>query len=358
LAEALSFIQQKNKVISHADLKYNESEPLSMDIILDLNEDGVMLRFEPITQKLRTVEIYDVPKVVLSYSSSIFSALDKAPTLVNIYERFGPTHPGEYDAARSMYYLHYPGLSFAFPIPKKYEKFYLNVDEIPPMEFPDTTTPLCTRLYLYFGSDMKSPPELPPPLQNSIYFEEVVVTISQGITFSKRQHSLDFNSTTQDVLSILGAPSRVFFKEEDKMKIHTTSYEGLGCADYFYNYFSIGLDILFDIHTHVVKKLILHTNFPTHYEFNQYVKCNFKIYPPENGKEEEKEKASVITPNTKWTEVQKILGPCGKPVVNNRGSNTNPFGATLFYGYKDIVFEVMKNDHIASVCLFSSKKRS
>src|SRR5690348_15930368 len=82
ISEAIAFIQQKNKVISHADLKYNESvkvlplrefqEPLSMDIILDLNEDGVMLRFEPVTQKLRTVEIYDVPKVVLSYSNTIF----------------------------------------------------------------------------------------------------------------------------------------------------------------------------------------------------------------------------------------------------------------------------------------------
>jgi len=330
-----------------------------MDIILDLNEDGVMLRFEPLTQKLRTVEIYDVPKVLLSYAGSVFSAVDKAPTLVNIYERFGPTHPGEYDAAKSMYYLHYPGLSFAFPIPKKYEKFYVN-DEIPPMEFPDTTmTPLCARIYLYFGSDMKSPPELPPLLPNSLYFEEIIVKLSQGIYFTKRQQLIDFTSTTQDVLSILGSPSRVFFKEEDKMKIHSSSYEGLGCADYFYNYFNIGMDILFDIRTHVVKKFILHTNFPTHFEFNQYVKCNFRIYDTSNGKEEEeKDKNQLITPNTKWTEVQKILGSAGKPVVNNRGSNTNPFGATLFYGYSDIIFEVMKNDHVASVCLFSSKRRS
>jgi len=221
------------------------------------------------------------------------------------------------------------------------------------MEFPDTTmTPLCARIYLYYGSDMKSPPELPPP-SNTLYFEEVIAKISQGITFSKRQQTIDFNSTSQDVLSSLGAPSRVFFKEEDKMKIHTTSYEGLGCADYFYNYFNLGVDILFDIRTHVVKKFILHTNFTTHYEFNQYMKCNFRIT---NGKEEEK--TNIITPNMKWTDVQKILGPAGKPVVNNRGSNTNPFGATLFYGYKDIIFEVMKNDHVASVCLFCSKKRN
>jgi hypothetical protein len=85
LSEAIAFIQQKNKVISHVELKYNEmvrnyrinvlntsKDPLSMDIILDLIEDGVLLRFEPKTQKLRTIEIYDVPKVTLSYAATIF----------------------------------------------------------------------------------------------------------------------------------------------------------------------------------------------------------------------------------------------------------------------------------------------
>lgn len=64
------------------------------------------------------------------------------------------------------------------------------------------------------------------------------------------------------------------------------------CADYFYNYFALGIDILFDIQTHIVKKFILHTNFPSHYQFNQYisvttylttlryVKCNFRIPIP------------------------------------------------------------------------------
>ncbi len=41
-----------------------------------------------------------------------YSAPDKPPTLVNIYERFGPTHPGEYDQSVSQYYLHYPVQSF------------------------------------------------------------------------------------------------------------------------------------------------------------------------------------------------------------------------------------------------------
>jgi len=67
----------------------------------------------------------------------------------------------------------------------------------------------------------------------------------------------------------------------------------------------------------------------------------------------EGDEEKYITADHKWNEVQSQLGPAGKPVVHNGGSNTNPFGPTLFYGYKDVIFEVMKNTHIASVCLWS-----
>jgi len=198
-------------------------------------------------------------------------------------------------------------------------------------------------------------PELPQTISNSLYFEEVNVKLSQGIEFAQRLCSLDFKSTTQDVLSSLGPPSRIFYKDEDKMKIHTNSYSGLGCEDYFYNYFALGVDILFDVQKHVVKKFILHTNFPCHHEFNRYVKCNFIIRLPIPNHNDKDKKAGLITvhPDSKWPDIQPYFGVSGKPVVHNQ-SSANPFGATLFYGYKNVIFEVMQNSYIASVCLFSS----
>ncbi|VDQ11110.1 unnamed protein product, partial [Trichobilharzia regenti] len=68
-----------------------------------------------------------------------------------------------------------------------------------------------------------------------------------------------------DVLSALGSPSRVFYKTEDKMKIHLPQPHRLvqpKKSDYFYNYFSLGLDILFDAQRHEVMKFVLHTNQP------------------------------------------------------------------------------------------------
>ena len=48
----------------------------------------------------------------------------------------------------------------------------------------------------------------------------------------------------QDVMSAVGAPSRIFYKSEDKMKIHSPNAHrkaSLLKSDYFYNYFTFGM---------------------------------------------------------------------------------------------------------------------
>lgn len=40
--------------------------------------------------------------------------------------------------------------------------------------------------------------------------------------------------------------------------------------DYFYNYFHLGMDILFDGSTHRCKKIVMHTNVPGHFDFQRY----------------------------------------------------------------------------------------
>jgi hypothetical protein len=86
------------------------------------------------------------------------------------------------------------------------------------------------------------------------------------------------------------------------------------CGDYFYNYFSRGIDILFDGQTHRIKKFVLHTNFPGHTDFNCYIKCNFFIHVPpagENGEELDKAPTAYgnglqrcISADTTWSQVQ------------------------------------------------------
>lgn len=64
----------------------------------------------------------------------------------------------------------------------------------------------------------------------------------QRITMLK---DLYFGITCQDVTSLLGTPSQVFYKSEDKMKIHSPNahlhVKTPRRSDYFFNYFSLGL---------------------------------------------------------------------------------------------------------------------
>jgi hypothetical protein len=41
-------------------------------------------------------------------------------------------------------------------------------------------------------------------------------------------------------------------------------------VDYFYNYFHLGFDVLFDGVTHRCKKIVLHGNVPGHFDFQRY----------------------------------------------------------------------------------------
>ena len=77
-------------------------------LLIDLNEEGLLLRFEPRTQRLHSIEVYDLTRVVLRYCGVAFSGPDTLPTFVLIYGRFGPSFPGEYNRDRQTYCLDYP----------------------------------------------------------------------------------------------------------------------------------------------------------------------------------------------------------------------------------------------------------
>lgn len=498
------------------------------DIVLDLLNYSVHLSFSPTTQQLALIEIdtseagrVGGTSLSLRYQHSTFSSAALPPTFNLVYQLFGPTHPGEYLAGSSVYLLHYPGLSFLFPIPAKYADRYNHGKDIP-LELPDNTTPVATKIYLYAGRSIGSsrndrviaswsaapvlsdiPPRVnptspagldalavspgPSPMGANVFFEELRVMTESStadrvpvVTFTRSGRSVCFGDSPQDLLATLGAPSGVFAKDVDKMRIHALAAyhrsanqspppssaapgllssptiaaaahntasdakkgsksskkrnngkkrrggdngdgdddhdgvdmgrkslvdgngsskatdssasspgqahavattrrgrgeNGISGADYFYNYFELGMDLLMDATTHVLKKVVFHTNVPGHFEFNNYAKANFRIHIPLTKAGREASLAGlkngrggrsgtggaggivdgvlIVGPDSKWPMVEETLGSIGQPVVYNRGTNTNPFGATYFYGFRNLIFEVMKNGHIATVIVFS-----
>ncbi|OAF64297.1 hypothetical protein A3Q56_07981, partial [Intoshia linei] len=120
-------------------------------------------------------------------------------------------------------------------------------------------------------------------------------------------------------------------------------------------------DILFDAKTHKLKKIILHSNYPHHYNFGTYNRCYFQIpitFTPDKINESTQiEENFVITPHVKWDEILEKCDLCDlKRVILRRTpslNNTNPFPYTVCYGYENLIFEVLKNSCISSITILS-----
>ncbi|CAK7334375.1 unnamed protein product [Dovyalis caffra] len=360
ICEAFAQIEQQPSIYDVVHVKFFDEEPLKLDIVISFPDHGFHLRFDPWSQRLRLIEIFDVKRLQMRYATSLIGGPSNLATFVAVYDLFGPTFPGIYDKDRGLYTLFYPGLSFAFPIPSQYTDCCHDREAELPLEFPDGTTPVTCRVSIYDGSADKKvgvgslmhKASVPPLLPGNLYMEEVHVKLGEELYFSVGGQHILFGASPQDVWTELGRPCGIHQKQVDQMVIHSASDprpRTTICGDYFYNYFTRGLDILFDGQTHRIKKFVLHTNYPGHADFNSYIKCNFVI----QGSDLDNSKQS-ITPSTKWDQVKEILGDCGRAAIQTQGSTSNPFGSTFVYGYQNIAFEVMKNGYIATVTLFQS----
>ncbi|WVZ78523.1 hypothetical protein U9M48_026220 [Paspalum notatum var. saurae] len=367
ISDAFAQIERQPNIYDVVHVKYFDEEPLNLDFVISFPDHGFHLRFDPWSQRLRLIEIYDVKRLQLRYATSLIGGPSTLATFAAVYALFGPTFPGIYDKERGIYTLFYPGLSFAFPIPSQYTNLFTNGEVADlPLEFPDGTTPVTCRVSIYDSStdskvgvgslmDKAAVPALPA---GSLYMEEVHAMLGKELWFTIGGQHIPFGASPQDVWADLGLPCGIHQKQVDQMVIHSASDprpRTTRCGDYFYNYFSRGIDILFDGQTHRIKKFVLHTNFPGHSDFNSYKKCNFVIYDAEvEGTQSGSISKNCITPCTKWEQVKEILGDCGRAAIQTQGSMNNPFGSTFVYGYQNIAFEVMKNGYIATVTLFQS----
>ncbi|XP_022665823.1 UPF0183 protein C16orf70 homolog isoform X2 [Varroa destructor] len=403
LNQVIQSLQRQFEVIHNIELGYSDKHPLAGDITLDLREDGIRLLFEPTTQRLKLIEVTDLSRVVLSYSGTVFCSREVLPTREQIDETFGATHPGEFDADASLFHLKFRGLCFSFATQKSDKADRLSpkgcktnagitIKSSPcALDGKGPFSNVVSRMAIYSGTSHKDtqPPALPlNSFGTSIFLEQLNVIRDTGEPDGGRTRGVEldivlrasvdrtnmptkktlkrtilFGDSVSDVVSAVGSPSKVFFKEEDKMRIHSPSTDdsvditSVERSDYFYNYVTLGLDVLFDARRHTAKKIILHTNFPGHYDFNCYHRCNFTMVLPSIQGEPD----VVVNTFSRWDDIsERLVTREEKPVLLNRGGSTpntiNPFGSTHCYGCcVDTIVEVITdNNHIASVTLFDS----
>ena len=240
-------------------IQHSATAPLEIDIKVVILELGLDLLFDPNLQLLTAINVVEVMKSSFTYAGTKFCSPSNLATFHTIYSLFGPTFPGK--IMNKEYHLQYRGINFVFEIP---EKFLPLKDLELPLVLPDKTSPNLKSFTLVAGEDRK------------FNVRETIVMPNMGIKMGNM--SILIGNTTQDILVELGPPSDIMYKQDDKMGIHRIkSHHSLSLADYFWNYYDLGIDILMDGDKHVAKKIILHTNNLHHYEAMHYEKCYFKF---------------------------------------------------------------------------------
>lgn len=284
-----------------------------MDYVIELSSFGVSLRFNPILQILTSIRFSKMDEVILQYPMgssgqvTTFSMPKKVATVGDVYQTFGPTQPGKFESNFQHFVLEYPGLAFVFAVPSEKSMMYSQDASLVPQGSdpqdaltPNLSLPLVS-LYCRTSEKAAQIVTREDALRELENRPSVQVQLGQSISFwypsSSRTTTLMFGTHVQDVITFIGLPDARFTKPATAFSSSRASSNvgsagggmgGVGGAasltstvlpepDYFFNYFDLGVDILFDGRLHVAKKFVLWTNLPSQPDFVRYSKCHYCI---------------------------------------------------------------------------------
>ncbi|KAL0070671.1 hypothetical protein AAF712_001892 [Marasmius tenuissimus] len=349
----LDAIRRMQHQFPQVDVKYDPDASATTSIILHLRPH-VDLLFSGKHQRLHTICIRKLrdpnPPVILRYKDSVLSSSDEVLRRVGVSRTFGPTYPGED--------LRYPGLWFSFDED--------GIGEGRKGAHPEDRTQEVKRVLVSQKGLDKEGDALGEVGECPIMDGDIalaLVKVHDGITLHFHPSTLSpahiriGKTTAQDLSVLLGAPLRVHYKEDDRMKIHSSNADSASPeTGYFYNYFQHGIDFLLSGQDHVVKKIVLHSNVPGTPLFQRYKRCNWEI----EGKPEDDEDD---TPPRKrfydrFETISHFLSPRQPPPsmlldrTDEEDDITLPSSTTRLHGYDGIILEVSEASNVVSVTLF------
>jgi hypothetical protein len=372
-------------------LCFSRSSPLEKPIVVDVCSLGVKLRFDPKYQKLLVIDVYDVDILAMSFQGHLVGGKNNSSSenrsLKLLYEILGVTHTGfrKDELPRDNFCLQYPGLLVAFQVPVK--EVFTGI----PLVLTGGTSPPLVRVVVHEFEFVRN---VAKPIVRSTGTLDIYVSDDRPVEIHFREKGGVIaigESTCQDLISLLGASSKLYIKQQEpigtKARRQVKDAES-GNDDYFLNYFELGLDVLVNGSNNTVRKVILRTNLLAHPAFGQYEKCSFTVKFAErlqstskrsgqnaytvSGRTSKKtsppsfedllttsvtkplvtDKTVLVSCDEHWQGIAKKLDVLDeKPMVNEKADQ--PFGPCFLFGYRHSVFEVDKASlQVASLTLF------
>ena len=150
---------------------------------------------------------------------------------------------------------------------------------------------------------------------------------------------LNCTDSAQEILTKLGTPTTKYYTKSLRK-----------APTYFYNYKTLGVDLMFNCNTHKVSMIVLHNNLPGHAHFNEYSRAFFTITHLLS-----EDEILDISYHTHWQSLSietPALSELPSVTVSRHGNANSqyPFPpTTLVYLSKCCLLEVHDNGYISNV---------
>lgn len=269
------------QLFTGVEFVYDQSAKPTGDIVIQLAELGIVLRFAPTCQRLKRIDFWPCDRLQPSYGAHAFDDWEQQGKFQAIHNMFGPCR-GEFDNKARSYLLRYPGVTFGFGVPSAQQKLYPggHIDLTADGKFADGTDPVLSSASIIAGMDLKK--AQPPPVSSSwgcsaFYGERVTILQGTGLSFELQKKQMRFGDSCQQLIADFGPPDNVYHRGA-VTRVHARTAAETPRSQIFFNYRRFGIDVLFSATECRAVKFVLHTNVPGHYDFNSHSKCNFFVY--------------------------------------------------------------------------------
>ncbi|THH11714.1 hypothetical protein EW145_g472 [Phellinidium pouzarii] len=355
LWNVIDILRHNTTLFPRVDIKFDAAADSALSPILLHINPHLDLLFTAHHQRLRTISLRRLadpnPPITLTYKDVVLLSASSTR----------PTYPGEG--------LQYPGVSFLFDEDgtsglglsgAEALKSASNVgSSVREDRYREVKRVVVSQTSLD-GAETDALDEVSEcdTMEGSI--QNAVLKVHDGVilyfypTASRPIHIRIGVTSAQDLTCDLGAPLRVYYKEDERMAIHSHNRVPDGIEDgYFYNYFQLGVDFLISASNHLVQKVVVHTNIPGTPMFQRYQRCPWEIQgEPED--EEDGNRLEYI-----FDVISRFLnGPSREQMPSMQLDRTEderlilPSSTTRLVGFDGIVLEVTEAAQVVTVVLF------
>ncbi|KZW03767.1 hypothetical protein EXIGLDRAFT_758093 [Exidia glandulosa HHB12029] len=343
------------------DVQWDVDSPATSPVIL--RTAHIDLLFSPLHQRLSMISIHRLrasPPLTLRYKDQIISSWSPAGNDggdVVLRKKvvgtvFGPTYQGET--------MRYPGIWFGFEEDGEQGKALKAVVSSSPVAGDDRMLEV-RRVVVTQKEERDALDEVAEcaPMLGDV--ARAVIHVREGVTLYLHPRSSDpvhvklGQTTAQDLTVDVGTPLRVYYKEDDRMSIHAApkSPSDDASGDYFYNYLQHGMDFLISGKTHIVKKIVLHSNIPGSPMFQRHKRCPWEFGHEDGSSEPGPSFVSKIDEITTFLAPNAREQPPLSMLYDRSEDDAIALPSTTrLMGFEGVVLEVADSEHVLSVTLF------